>query len=51
MANDQGATPTVSSWTDCNAYTVTATGDAAWGLTSAVGTVDQLGVMTVKPAI
>jgi type IV pilus assembly protein PilA len=44
-------TPTVSSWTDCSAYTVTATGAAAWGLTSAIGTVDQTGAFTVKPAI
>ena len=45
-----GITPSVS-FTDCSTYTVTATGDSAWGLTSAIGTVDQLGVMTVKPAI
>ncbi len=45
-----GITPSVD-FTSCAAYTVTATGDAAWGLTSAIGTVDQLGVMTVKPAI
>ena len=45
-----GITPTVA-FTDCGAYTVTATGDGGWGLTSAIGTVDQSGVMTVKPAI
>jgi type IV pilus assembly protein PilA len=45
-----GIAPTVS-FTDCGAYTVTATGDSGWGLTSAIGTVDQSGVMTVKPAI
>ena len=45
-----GITPTVA-FVDCGSYTVTATGDAAWGLGAAIGTVNQLGVMTVAPAI
>jgi type IV pilus assembly protein PilA len=45
-----GITPSVA-FTDCSTYTVTATGDAAWGLSSAVGTVDQTGAFTVRPAI
>jgi type IV pilus assembly protein PilA len=45
-----GITPTVA-FTSCAAYTVTATGDGAWGLSAAIGTVNQDGLMTVVPAI
>ena len=45
-----GITPTVA-FVSCTSYTVTATGDAGWGLTSAIGTVTQDGTMTVTPAI
>jgi prepilin-type N-terminal cleavage/methylation domain-containing protein len=38
-------------FTDCGAYTVTATGDTAWGLGGNVATIDQTGVMTVKPGL
>jgi len=45
-----GITPSVS-FTSCAAYTVTATGDTAWGLTGPVGTVNQDGNMTTTPAL
>ena len=38
-------------WTDCSAFTVSATGLVGWGLGGNIATVDQAGVMTVKPAI
>ena len=43
-------TPTVA-FVSCTAYTVTATGLAAWGLSGNVATINQDGVMTVTPAI
>ena len=46
----QDVTPTTSNGT-CDAYTVTATGLAAWGLTGNVATIDQDGKMTVTPAM
>jgi type IV pilus assembly protein PilA len=46
-----GITPTVK-FTSCAAYTVTATGDSTWGLTTSAGTINQDGVMQVPvPAI
>jgi type IV pilus assembly protein PilA len=45
-----GITPSIA-FTSCAAYTVTATGDTGWGLTSNVGTADQDGKMTATPAI
>jgi type IV pilus assembly protein PilA len=45
-----GITPTAS-FTSCAAYTVTATGDAAWGLTGAIATINQDGQMTVTPSL
>jgi type IV pilus assembly protein PilA len=43
-------TPTTNGGT-CDAYTVTATGLAAWGLSGNVATIDQNGLMTVTPAM
>ena len=43
-------TPSVA-FTDCAAWTVTATGAASWGLTGNVATIRQDGTMTVVPAI
>ena len=37
-------------FTSCTAYTVSATGATAWGLTGNVATVNQDGTMTVVPA-
>jgi type IV pilus assembly protein PilA len=45
-----GITPTVA-FVSCTSYTVTATGLAAWGLTTSIGTVDQDGVFTATPTI
>jgi type IV pilus assembly protein PilA len=45
-----GITPTTA-FTSCAAYTVTATGDAGWGLTGAIATINQDGQMTVTPAL
>lgn len=47
-----GVTPSIA-FTNCGAYTVTATGDAAWGLTGNVATIDQTGAFTAtgKPSI
>ena len=42
-------TPTVAG--TCDAYTVTATGAAAWGLTGNTAVIDQTGAMTTKPSI
>jgi len=44
-----GVTPTIS-WTDTGAYTLTMTGDNAWGLTSPIATIDADGVVT-KPTL
>lgn len=43
-------TPTTSGGT-CAAYTVTAQGLAAWGLTGNVATINQDGTMTVTPSM
>jgi type IV pilus assembly protein PilA len=45
-----GVTPTTSGGT-CAAFTVTATGLAAWGLTGNVATINQDGVMSATPSI
>jgi len=45
-----GITPTTA-FVSCASYTVTATGLAAWGLTTSAGTVDQDGVFTASPTI
>ena len=45
-----GITPTVA-FTNCSAYTVTATGLTDWGLTGSVATVDQDGAFTATPAL
>jgi type IV pilus assembly protein PilA len=44
-----GVTPSIA-FTDCSAYTVTATGTAGWGLTGNVATIDQTGAFTATPA-
>ena len=49
-AQSPGVTPTVA-FTDCGAYTVTATGDTAWGLGANIATINQTGTMTVVPTI
>ena len=43
-------TPTTA-FTSCTAYSVTATGLAAWGLTASIATIDQTGAMTVVPLL
>jgi type IV pilus assembly protein PilA len=45
-----GVTPTIA-FTSCAAYTITATGDTAWGLTGNTAVIDQNGEFTTKPAI
>jgi type IV pilus assembly protein PilA len=45
-----GITPTIA-FTSCTAYTVTATGLAAWGLTGNTATIDQDGLVTTFPAM
>ena len=45
-----GVTPSIA-FTNCGAYTVTATGDGAWGLTGNTAVIDQTGNMGTKPAI
>jgi type IV pilus assembly protein PilA len=42
---------TMGSWTDCSKFTVTATGPDAWGLKTAIATVDQDGKMDPVPTI
>jgi prepilin-type N-terminal cleavage/methylation domain-containing protein len=46
----QDVTPTTNSGT-CDAYTVTATGPDAWGLTGKVATIDHDGLLSPTPSI
>jgi len=45
-----GVTPTIA-FTNCGAYTITATGDVAWGLTGNTAVMDQTGAVTTSPKI
>jgi type IV pilus assembly protein PilA len=45
-----GVTPTIT-FTDCSAYTLTATGDTAWGLSVNTAVMDQTGAVTTSPKI
>ena len=45
-----GVTPTIVG-TDCGAYTLTATGDTAWGLSGNTAIINETGAMTTAPKI
>jgi type IV pilus assembly protein PilA len=45
-----GVTPTIT-FTDCSNYTLTATGDTAWGLSVNTAVMDQTGAVTTAPKI
>ena len=45
-----GVTPSIA-FTNCGAYTITATGDVAWGLTGNTAVMDQTGAVTTSPKI